>query len=77
MSTAYVWCSLPALPVGSRLNEEVISWAMLGRNEVAENIAGTAQSMLVQWNVPLPIQAAFSDRSSGSSFDCLFRPTSS
>ncbi|MFV1968204.1 MAG: hypothetical protein ACC628_22505, partial [Pirellulaceae bacterium] len=47
----------------------------VGRNKVAQNIAGTAQPMPAQWNVLLSIQRVSSDRSSGSGFGCLFRPT--
>jgi len=48
----------------------------VGRNEVAQVIAGTAQLGHGRWNRPFASQRNHGDRSSGSLSSCLFRPTS-
>jgi hypothetical protein len=47
----------------------------VGRNNVAQSIAGTAQTTPLESHLNLSIQPVSSDRSSGSGLGCLFRPT--
>jgi hypothetical protein len=48
----------------------------VGRNEVAEISAGTAQLSREEWDTLFVNQRSHGDRSSGSVLSCLFRPTS-
>ena len=47
----------------------------VGRNKVAQDVAGTAQPRPRHGNVLWLVERASSDRSSGSCCGCLFRPT--